>query len=80
MGINVNTSGDAKYNEKGITPAIGIGAEGKAQSTTKAAIAPGTIEVRDNPNQDLSNLSRDTKGSLNQLGKIFDKKTIQERQ
>ena len=79
-GVNANISKTANANEKGITPAIGIGANGNAQSTTKAAIAPGTIEVRDNPNQDLSNLSRDTKGSLNQLGKIFDKKSIQERQ
>jgi hypothetical protein len=48
--------------------------------TTKSAIANGTVEVKSNPNQDISNLSRDTSGALNELGKIFDKETVQEKQ
>jgi filamentous hemagglutinin len=80
FGANLNTKSDAKKNEQGLTPNIGVTASGNADSTTKAAISPGNIEVRNNPNQDISNLSRDTSGSLNSLGKIFDKKTVQEQQ
>jgi filamentous hemagglutinin len=80
IGVNVNTTKDAKYNEKGVTPNIGVTAKGDEDSTTKSAISPGTIEVRSNPNQNLSNLSRDTDNSLNVLDKIFDKKTVQEQQ
>ncbi|BBB90445.1 hemagglutinin repeat-containing protein [Methylomusa anaerophila] len=64
----------------GLTPNIGIKVSGDADSTTKSAIAPGTIEIRDNPSQDISNLSRDTNNSLNSLGKIFDKQTVKEKQ
>ena len=71
---------DVAAKDQGLTPNIGIPASGEADSTTKSAIASGTIEVRSNPNQDLSKLSRDTAGSLNALGKIFDKKTVQEKQ
>lgn len=45
----------------------------------KSAVALGTIEVRSNPTQDLSGLSRDPSGTLNALGKIFDKKTVEEQ-
>ena len=41
---------------------------------------PGSIDVRKNPNQDLSDLSRDTASALNELGRIFDKKKIEEQQ
>lgn len=50
------------------------------RSTTKSAISPGTIEIRSNPNQDISGLSRSTDQALNSLGKIFDKKSVQEKQ
>ncbi|WP_019555604.1 DUF637 domain-containing protein [Propionispira raffinosivorans] len=80
IGVNVNTSKDAKYNEKGITPNIGVPASGNADSTTKSAIALGTIEIRSNHNQDISNLSRNTDQVVNALGKIFDKKSVQEKQ
>ena len=53
---------------------------GNSSSTTKSAIADGTVEIRSNPNQDISGLSRDTNKALNELGKIFDKKTVQEKQ
>ncbi len=56
-----------------------IPATGNADSTTKSAISPGTIEVRSNPTQDISNLSRDPASAANALGKIFDKKTVQEQ-
>lgn len=79
-GVNINTKPNTKYNEQGVTPNIGVTAKGDADSTTKSAISSGAIEVRSNPNQDLSTLSRDTTNSLSALGKIFDKKTVQEQQ
>ena len=41
---------------------------------------PGSIDVRENPDQDHSTLSRDTSNALNELGRIFDKKKIEEQQ
>ena len=81
-GLTINTDKDAKYNEKGITPAIPTGSKDKASSTTKSAIAEGTIEITDKTHQkqDISELNRDTKNSLNQLGEIFDKTKVSERQ
>ena len=38
------------------------------------------IEIRENPMQDVSALSRDTANSLNELGRIFDKQKIEEQQ
>jgi filamentous hemagglutinin len=74
-GVSLDTKGKIP-----VTPVPGMSVSGDADSTTKSAIATGTIEVRSNPNQDLSTLSRDTTGALNALDKIFDKKTVQEKQ
>ena len=81
-GIKVNKNNDAEYNEKGITPDIGMPASGEAESATKATISKGVIEIRDKDKQkqDIEKLNRDTKNSLNKLGEIFDKKKIEERQ
>ena len=68
------------YNMKGLTPVLSVPAQGDAASTTKSAIAPGSIDVRKNPNQNLSDLSRNTSNALNELGRIFDKKKIEEQQ
>ena len=65
---------------KGLTPVLSVPAQGDAASTTKSAIAPGSIDVRENPHQDLSALNRDTSNALNELGRIFDKKKIEEQQ
>ena len=51
-----------------------------ARSRTKSAVAEGTIDIRENPTQDISALSRDTENALNELGSIFDKKKIEEQQ
>ena len=67
------------YNTKGLAPNLSMPVKGDASSTTKAAIAPGTIDIRENPTQDISALSRDTANSLNELGKIFDKAKIEEQ-
>lgn len=81
-GIKVNKNNDAEYNEKGITPDIGMPASGEAESMTKATISKGTIEIRDKENQkqDINKLNRDNQNSLNRLGEIFDKTKIEERQ
>ena len=82
IGAQVNKNNNAEYNEKGITPDIGMPASGEAESTTKATISKGTIEIRDKKNQkqDINKLNRDTNNSLNKLGEIFDKTKIEERQ
>ena len=81
-GVKVNKNNDSEYNEKGITPDIGMPASGEAESTTKATISKGTIEIRDKENQkqDINKLNRDNANSLNKLGEIFDKTKIEERQ
>ena len=81
-GIKVNKNNDAEYNEKGVTPDIGMPASGEAESTTKATISKGAIEIRDKENQkqDITKLNRDTQNSLNKLGEIFDKTKVEERQ
>ena len=81
-GLNINTDINARYNEKGITPAIPTGSKDKTSSTTKSAIAEGTITVTDkvHQKQEISGLHRDTKNNLIQLGEIFDKAKVSERQ
>ena len=68
------------YNTIGLAPNLSMPVKGDASSTTKSAVAAGTIDIRDNPTQDISALSRDTANSLNELGKIFDKAKIEEQQ
>ena len=81
-GINVDTSAGAEHKDAGVTPNIGVGAKDDAESTTKATVSEGEIEIRDKENQkqDLAGLNRDTKNSLNKLGEIFDKTKVQEKQ
>lgn len=81
-GVNVNIDNGADYNEKGVTPNIGMPAEDESESTTKATVSEGEIEIRDKENQkqDLAGLNRDTQNALNKLGEIFDKDSIEERQ
>jgi len=81
-GINYNSDLKPGMNlgDLGLTPNIGITVSGDASSTTYSAVSPGTIEIRSNPNQDISKLSRDTTNSMNELGKIFDKQTVKEKQ
>ena len=81
-GIAVNKTPNAPYNEKGVTPAIPTGSSGKADSTTRAGIAPGTIMIqdKDNQRQDMAALNRNTRDSLSKLGEIFNKTKVEERQ
>ena len=81
VGINVNINNGAKDNEKGVTPNIGMPAKGEDESTTKAGVAQGTIEIKDKENQkqNIEDLNRDTKNTLNKLEQLFDKQTVAER-
>lgn len=71
----MDTNKGTLIKDLGITPSIGIGAEGTAESTTKSGIAEGEIVVKDKENQkqDIRELNREAKDNLNQLGEIFDK-------
>jgi hypothetical protein len=71
-----------KLGNKGVIPAIPMGAGEKDSSTTRSAVAPGTIEIRDKDKQkqDIAGLSRDTDNTLNKLDPIFDKDKVRERQ
>ena len=82
IGINVDTSKNAKKKDAGVTPNIGVGAKDNAESVTKATVSEGEIEIRDKgkQKQDLKDLNRDTQNSLNKLGEIFDKTKVQEKQ
>ena len=82
MGLSFNTDKNARYNERGVTPAVSTGSKEKASSVTKSAVAKGTITITDKEKQkqDITSLNRDTKNSLNQLGEIFDKTKVEERQ
>uniref|UniRef100_UPI0037438109 hemagglutinin repeat-containing protein n=1 Tax=Lelliottia amnigena TaxID=61646 RepID=UPI0037438109 len=54
---------------------------GHAEGTTQAAVANGTITVRDmdNQKQDVANLSRDTENANDSISPIFDKEKEQNR-
>ena len=56
----------AKLGDKGFISNIHIGSSDAATSTTKSAIAPGTITIRDKDKQkqDISALNRDTANTL----------------
>lgn len=70
---------DAVYNSLGLLPKLLPESKDSAHSTTKSAIADGTITVHDE-SVDIRSISRDTVNSLNKLDKIFDKKKVEERQ
>ena len=82
IGINVDTSKNAKKKDAGVTPNIGVGAKDNAESVTKATVSESEIEIRDkgHQKQDLKDLNRDTQNSLNKLAEIFDKTKVEERQ
>ena len=77
---NKDKNGKVHTNTVG-GPEKGIEVSDEASSTTKAGVAEGTIEITDKENQkqNIEELNRDTKDSLNALGKIFDEQEVQER-
>ena len=67
------------YNKEGLTPNLSPGAKNDTSSTTKSAISRGTITTT-KEQIDINAINRDTQNSLNELGQIFDKKKLEERQ
>ncbi|WP_281279610.1 hemagglutinin repeat-containing protein [Yersinia hibernica] len=59
----------------------GLGNDGHAEGTTQAAIADGTITIRDTDKQqqNVDDLSRDTDNANGSIGPIFDKEKEQNR-
>lgn len=82
VGVNVNTSSGAKLNEQGIIPSITPTVKGDADSTTKSAVAEGTITIKgkENQKQDIAELNRDAQNTLNKLHEIFNKDDVREKQ
>ncbi|WP_288190494.1 hemagglutinin repeat-containing protein, partial [uncultured Veillonella sp.] len=70
---------DKNYNKVGLVPDLGISSNDSTSSMTKSAVAPGKLTVTKKP-VNIDEINRDTKNSLKELGKIFDKKKLEERQ
>ena len=80
----VTRAGDGNripLNERGLLGVPSAATKGKADSTTRATIAPGKIVINDTKNQkqDVTGLDRNTRDSLNKLKTIFDKTKAEER-
>lgn len=68
--------------DKGFIPNIPMASGDEDESSTQSAIANGTITIRNKEaqKQDINELRRETKNTLNKLDKIFDKEKIEEKQ
>lgn len=83
MGVSYSPNNkSSKLNQRGLTPNLTPTVKDNADSTTKSAVAEGTIHItnKEKQKQDISSLNRDTKNSLNQLQEIFDKTKVEEKQ
>ncbi|MCZ3384998.1 hemagglutinin repeat-containing protein, partial [Kosakonia sp. SOY2] len=83
-GVSLSGGGTFGDQFKGNMPGGMISAashSGHAEGTTQAAVANGTITVRDQANQkqDISGLSRDTEHANDSIAPIFDKEKEQNR-
>ncbi|WP_276836590.1 hemagglutinin repeat-containing protein [Megasphaera stantonii] len=77
-GITLSSANANKNNPLGASASVGIPMQGEAGSTTYAAIADGIIKVAGKETQEQIN--HDTEHALNQLGEIFNRKDVEERQ
>ena len=83
MGVSyLPNNKSSKLNQRGLTPNLTPTVKDNADSTTKSAVAEGTIHItnKEKQKQDIASLNRNTKNSLNQLQEIFDKTKVEERQ
>ena len=83
MGVSyLPNDKSSKLNQRGLTPNLTPTVKDKTDSTTKSAVAEGTIHItnKEKQKQDIASLNRDTKNSLNQLQEIFDKTKVEEKQ
>lgn len=83
-GISLSGGGSFGDKFKGNLPGGMISAagnKGHAEGTTQAAVAEGTITLRDkvNQKQDVADLSRDTEHANDSISPIFDKEKEQNR-
>ncbi|WP_313119863.1 two-partner secretion domain-containing protein [Atlantibacter hermannii] len=83
-GISISGAGSFGDQFKGNMPGGMISAAGNsghAEGTTQSAVANGTITVRDKENQqqDIAGLSRDTAGANGSIRPVFDKEKEQRR-
>ncbi|NWK86711.1 hemagglutinin repeat-containing protein [Raoultella terrigena] len=83
-GISISGAGSFGDQFKGNMPGGMIavaGNKGHAEGTTQAAVADGTITIRDKDNQkqDVADLSRDTEHANDSISPIFDKEKEQNR-
>lgn len=83
-GISISGAGSFGDKFQGNMPGGMISAAGNsghAEGTTQAAVADGTITIRDRDNQkqDVANLSRDTEHANDNISPIFDKEKEQNR-
>lgn len=83
-GISLSGGGSFGGNFQGNMPGGMISAAGNsghAEGTTQAAVANGTITIRDKDNQqqDVADLSRDTEHANDSISPIFDKEKEQNR-
>lgn len=83
MGVSYSPNNkSSKLNQRGLTPNLTPTVKDNADSTTKSAVAEGTIHItnKEKQKQDIASLNRDTKNNLNQLQEIFDKSKVEEKQ
>ena len=83
-GISISGAGSMGDQFKGNMPGGMISAAGNsghAEGTTQSAVANGTITIRnkDNQQQDIADLSRDTEHANDTISPIFDKEKEQNR-
>ena len=80
-GISYSTGAGVPLNALGLLSNMGPTVKDKAGTTTKSAVAKGTLTITDKENQkqDIEKLNRNTEDSLKKLKEIFDKTKVEER-
>ena len=81
-GISYSTGAGIPLNALGLLSNMDPTVKDKEGTTTKSAVAKGTITITDKENQkqDIEKLNRNTEDSLKKLKEIFDKTKVEEKQ